>query len=227
MKWETPEGMDEYLQSTELCDSNNEHIMRKAEELAKGAEIPKEASMKVFYFVRDQIPFLFGRPDSKASDTLAKGWGFCVTKTNLQVALLRAMDIPARYRLLELSKEVLRGMMPDFLLDASEDTIWYHPWGECYLSGRWIVCEALFDRPLYSNAIEAGVLSTEDVPTIDWDGDSDLRIVTPWILEDKGAFAALDDVFRKAQREAHSPALLMRMVTYPLGNRHLNRLRHR
>ena len=224
MKWETPEGVDEYLQSTELCDSNNEHIVSKAEELAKGAEIPKEASMKVFYFVRDQIPFLFCKPELKASNTLAKGGGFCVTKTNLQVALLRAMRIPARYRLLDLSKEVLKGMMPNFLLKTM-DTIRFHPWCECYLSGKWIVCETLFDEPLYNAAIEAGVLSREEVPTIDWDGDNDLKIVTPWILEDKGAFASLDDVFRKAQREDHSPQFLMRIAIYPLCNRQTNRLR--
>ena len=56
MKWETPEGMDEYLQSTDLCASNNEQIVRKAEELANGAESPKEASMKVFYFARELSP---------------------------------------------------------------------------------------------------------------------------------------------------------------------------
>ncbi|GAH95260.1 unnamed protein product, partial [marine sediment metagenome] len=35
----------------------------------------------------------------KASVTLKIRNGFCVTKSNLQVALLRAINIPARYHL--------------------------------------------------------------------------------------------------------------------------------
>ncbi len=34
--------------------------------------------------------------DTKASVALRKKYGFCVTKTNLQVALLRSIGVPAR-----------------------------------------------------------------------------------------------------------------------------------
>jgi hypothetical protein len=215
--------MDEYLQSTELCDSDSEQIVAKAEELAKGAETPREAAMKVFFFVRDQIPFASDRADAKASDTMAEGGGFCVTKTNLQIALLRAMGIPARYRHLHLNKEVLKGILPDWAFDMTADPIWYHPWCECYLSGKWMVCEPLYDRPLYSAAVEAGIISTEDVPSIDWDGKSDLKIVTPWIVEDKGAFASLDDVFQEVQREL-GPDFVTQVA--PLLNQHVDSLRN-
>ena len=223
VKWETPEGMDEYLQSTELCDSTSEQIVAKAEELTMGAETPKEAAMKVFYFVRDQIPFTTGRADARASDSLAEGRGFCVTKPNLQIALLRAMGIPARYRHLCLKKEVLKGILPDWAYDPHPDTIGYHPWCECYLSGKWTVCEPLFDKPLYNAAVEAEFLSTEDVPSIDWDGNSDLKVVTPWILEDKGTFASLDDLFRAVQAE-YGPDFATQLA--PLVNQHIDSLRN-
>ena len=33
------------------------------------------------------------------------------------------------------------------------------------------------------------------------DGNSDLKTVIPWFVENEGAFASLDDVFREVQRE--------------------------
>ena len=33
------------------------------------------------------------------------------------------------------------------------------------------------------------------------DGNSDLKIVIPWFVENEGAFASLDDVFREVQRD--------------------------
>ena len=40
--------------------------------------------------------------DLKASQTLEKGWGMCSGKTNLLVAMLRSVGIPARYRVYQL-----------------------------------------------------------------------------------------------------------------------------
>ena len=53
MTWQSPEGMDEYLRSTKLCDCDNVKLMEKAKEIIKGAETSKEAALKVFYFTRD------------------------------------------------------------------------------------------------------------------------------------------------------------------------------
>ena len=68
MAWQPPEGMDEYLKPTKLCDHDNDELQRKAERIIKGAEIPKEAALRIFCFVRDEIRFGMDYPDAKASN---------------------------------------------------------------------------------------------------------------------------------------------------------------
>jgi transglutaminase-like putative cysteine protease len=107
MFFQVTPGMDEYLEPTELCDCSNPIIVNKSNELVGGSSTPKEAALKIFQFVKDEIPFKANRADERASETLQIGSGFCVTKSNLHVALLRAIGIPARYHHVHLRKEIL------------------------------------------------------------------------------------------------------------------------
>jgi len=80
MAWQAPEGMDECLKPTDLCDCKNERVKEKAQELIKGAQSPKEAATRIFHFVRDEILFGGDVVDAKASDTLKRGVGLCMSK---------------------------------------------------------------------------------------------------------------------------------------------------
>lgn len=122
--------MDKFVKPTQFCDCDNKEIIAKAEELTKNDESPKSAALSIFYFVRDQIPFM-GGPVVKASETLKIRNGFCITKSNLQVASLRAVNIPARYHIAHLRKEILVGVIPGIESDDFYDIITYHLWCEC------------------------------------------------------------------------------------------------
>jgi len=222
--WEIPDGMDKYLSPTGLCDSDSQKIRKKARKIIKDAKTPKEAAIKIFYFVRDHILFAMDNFDVKASETLERGVGQYVTKTNLQVALLRAMGIPARYHLAVLSKDCLKGLIPEFAYRNAPEKLWWHPWCECFLSGRWVSCDSLLDKKLYDDACKKGIISKEQIPTIDWDGENDLNMTSAWILEDKGAFHSLDDVFKKAQKEVLPPKIVTRILFY-FSNRYTDKLR--
>lgn len=202
MKLQAPEGMKEFLEPTDLCDSDNEQIKKKAQELIKDVKTPQEAAIRIFYFVRDQIPFGVDRADTKASETLKKGLGFCVTKTNLQIALLRAIGIPARYHQVVLDKDILKGILPDSIHKDMERKIGFHPWCECYLSGKWVSCDLFLDKALYDAACRKGIISKEKMPTIDWDGENDLKTTTAWIIEDVGTLVSFDEVSRKVREES-------------------------
>lgn len=226
LPWQPPEGIVENLKPTELCNSDDPLIMRKTREVINGAETPKEAALKIFHYVRDKVLFALDNFDVRASDTLRKGFGQYVTKTNLQVALLRAAGIPARYHQAVLSRDSLKGIISSIAYWRTPDRIWWHPWCECHLSGRWISCDTLFDKGLYEVCCERGIISKEQIPTIDWDGESDLNTMIAWILEDKGAATSLDGVFRKAQKEALSPKIVTNILLY-FSNRYTNKLRKR
>jgi len=227
MVWQEPEGMDEYLKPTELCDCDDTKLKEKAKELIKGAETPKEAALRVFCFVRDETLFGMGYPEAKASRTLRKGIGFCWTKTNLQTALLRAVGIPARCHYVHLPKELLQDATPGFMYDRMPPVIG-HPWCECYLSDKWIACEALLDEALYRADLRKRRFTEEQIPTIDWDGATDLILFKPWIVEDLGTFPALDDVMMEAGKRGESVPprnKLLGWFVFSLANRRISKTR--
>ena len=205
MTWQSPEGMDEYLRPTKLCDCDNAKLMEKAKEIIKGAETPKEAALKVFHFARDEIYFGLDYPDTKASHTLKKGVGFCVTKTNLQIGLMRAAGVPARCHYVLLSKESLN-YTPKLIYNNLKTAI-VHPWCECYLSGNWVACEVLYDEAFYKAAVREGCFTKEQIPTIDWDGETDLISMKSYIVKDVDTFPSWDDAMMEAQKRGEADTL--------------------
>jgi transglutaminase-like putative cysteine protease len=96
---------EKYLQPTELCDfERHPEIRAKALELTRGCRSREEMFQSIFAFVRE-LPYGLEDWDVTAFETLAKGWGMCSGKTNLLVALLRSVGIPARYRIFRIKAE--------------------------------------------------------------------------------------------------------------------------
>ena len=193
--------MQEYLKPTKLCDCENAKLKERASEIVMGVDTPREASQRIFRFVRDTIPFnatldIF----QKASQTLRKKVVDYCNKVNVQVAFLRAVGVPARCHLVRVEKEILKAFIPRFLYDRLPTPVG-HFWCECYLAGKWLACETLFDRPLYQGMLEAGLIAQEQIPTIDWDGENDLVLLKPWIVKDVGPYPSYDELVKFAQEE--------------------------
>ncbi|HEX75512.1 MAG TPA: transglutaminase domain-containing protein [Dehalococcoidia bacterium] len=218
MSWQSPMGMDEYLRPTALCDCDNCVLKEKAFEITEGAEVPKEAAIRIFYFVRDKIAWGADFLDAKASDTLKRGMGLCMNKANLQIALLRAAGIPARYHRADLKKESLKGLILNIVYKGLPSTISAHSWCECYLFERWVSCEATLDETLYQCAISSGLYSKQQIPTIEWNGESHLILMTPWLSKDFGTSSSIDDTLKEAQLELLPPKPITRMLCL-LSNR--------
>lgn len=218
--------MDEYLGRTELCDSNNEEIKKKAQKLAKDAAAPKEAAINIFYFVRDEILYALDFVDVKASHTLRTRLGECVNKSNLQIALLRAVGIPARYRRVAIRKELLQGIFSGLVYRSLPEVAGPHPYCEYYLSGKWIACQALFDKALFEGVLQRGFAAASQIPTIDWDGENDLIVDAPWVVKNFGAFDCLDDLWIEIAKTQFVPRILQ-CIAMSFSNRHTNSLRKR
>ena len=219
-----PEEMTKYLQPTEFCDCNNEEIIKHAHMMSKGASTSKEKAIKIFYFVRDKIPFGVDSPDTKASVTLKKGYGYCVTKTNLQIALLRSIGIPSRYHQVVLNKEILKGILPNTVYKMVDEKIWYHPWCECYLSDKWIPNDTVFDKRLYESLCKYGIWNKGIMPTIDWDGETELIPAKNWLLEDVGTHENYDAVCKKILEVNNIPKAIFKIVCY-FSNRYISKIR--
>lgn len=225
MRFIPPKQLEAYVQSTKYCDSESGEVKAKAEQLAKDVNTPGDAAMEVFQFVRDEFKFGFTPVDQKASVTLQGKLGWCVNKTNLQIALLRSLGIPARYHQVALSKKSLEGIISRTLYKGMDERIGFHPWCECFIDDKWIVCDLFIDKDTYGAAIEKGLYDAEYFPTVDWDGQNDLIIVNHWLLEDIGVHASYDQVIDEvAEKFRKTPALISRILV-GISNRHTAKLR--
>lgn len=201
MKFTPPQDLAEYTVSTKYCNAADEAVVSRAEELARDAKNPAEAALSIHTWVRDQFLFGFTPVTEKASETLQATYGWCVPKTNLQIALLRALGIPARYHQVVLTKKVQKGITSGIMYMMIKEPIWFHPWCECYLEGKWITCDLWIDRFTHAAALEAGVWAPDDFPTVEWNGKDDLNLVGPWLLEDRGTKASYDLVIDEVAAE--------------------------
>jgi transglutaminase-like putative cysteine protease len=129
------------------CDHDHPALRHLATFLGGGD--PWESAAAVFSFVR-QIPYRIGFWQVKASRTLELGFGMCTTKSNLQVALLRASGIEAEFG------EVLcdAGSM-DAILPSGYRHLGHrkarikHYFAVARLGGRWIPMDATFPTAVW------------------------------------------------------------------------------
>lgn len=226
LPWQAPTGMEEYLQVTKLCNFDHPAVCAKAAEIVADAPTPQQAAMRIFTFVRDQIRFGLVHPmDETALMTLERGMGQCSAKSNLQVALLRAAQIPARFHVVAVDRRSLRGLVPSLIYRLFGPSLW-HPWAELYLDGQWRACDTLIDQPLYFSATQQGIIQPTQIPTIDWDGTEDLLLLKPWIVEEVGTFTTLEAALAKMPKSMVPPKALARLA-FAYSNRYTARLRSR
>ena len=139
--------MEKYLEPTFTFDADSEAIQEKARELTEGLEDAVGKAKALFYFVRDEISYnLYVKkhmPEHfRASNTLARGKGYCVQKAVLLVALARAAGIPARLG----CAKIRNYLVPPKVLEILKSNIFpWHGYAELYLDGKWVKATPAFD----------------------------------------------------------------------------------
>jgi transglutaminase-like putative cysteine protease len=139
--------MEEYLKPTSTVNSDDPTIKNKAQEVTKGQKEVIEKARSLFYFVRDKIrynPYLPRHlPEHfRASNTLARGEGFCIQKAALLIALSRAVGIPARFRFATLRNHLMPEKMAELFVS---NVIPDHGFAEFHLDGKWVGATPAFD----------------------------------------------------------------------------------
>ena len=199
MPWKisNKEELPEFLRASELCDCDHPLLKATAERITEEARTPKDAAIKIFYFVRDKIPLFFINPWITASETLRIGKGSCLTKATLQVALLRSVGIPARFRIMEFKgndPEEWEGILPRFAVSRMPERF-LHYFAEVYIEDRWIMADATFDKALLPD-------------TDNWNGENDVySIEEKAFLLDLGTFASIEEEAKRLDELYRIPVL--------------------
>lgn len=133
-----------------LCDVTHPEIRRAAARLRRAS--PASTAEAVLKFVH-AMPYRFGAWQERASDTLVRGVGMCTTKTNLQVALLRAAGLQAGFVETPMSTSVLGTLMPTGWLALQRPTV-KHYFAAVNLGGVWHGCDSSYDYASYRIFLE-------------------------------------------------------------------------
>lgn len=198
--WQAPKGMEKFLESTDIINLDSEMVIKTTREVIDDSTTPKEAAIKIFYFVRDEIRYALTSQLEKASTVIERRTGYCVSKATALVAMLRAANIPARYHFACLKKESVKGMMGGIGYRFMPEIIPGHSWVELYLDGKWIGVEFTLDKELHQamKKKRINIYEKEDFePEIDWDGEHDLLPLPEFLVEDLGTHDLPDDVVEK------------------------------
>jgi transglutaminase-like putative cysteine protease len=158
--------MSPFLQATEVIDCNHSQIQALTSQTIRGARDVHEKAQRLFYLVRDTIPYnlyvpFFLLEHYRASTTLHRGSGYCVQKAVLLVALARAAGIPARL----VFADIRNYLISERVAELMETNLFvFHGYVEWLLGERWVRVTPSFDKE---------VSREHGYPLVEFDGKND------------------------------------------------------
>ena len=208
-----PEGrtLAGHLRATRYCDCAHPDVRRVAADVAAGAASERDAAVRLFDFVRDEVRYFFGPWAVRASRTLAQREGTCTNKANLLVALLRAAEIPAAYGVLRVDAQRYFGSLAPVPFASRARRHSTHVFAAAWLDGSWVRCDPTTDRDMAERTSHFCRQTT----LVAWDGFHDaMDFLEPeHVHADLGLFDDIDELLDKPARNA-SPEFLARVNDY-------------
>lgn len=185
-----------WLGTAELLDLEDPRLRLRAHALTQLCKTERERALAIYGFVK-RIPFAkpFKLRMRTAREVMDAGRGDADDKAAVLIALLRAADIPARLRYIELRGEILRGLTSGVASAA-------RPVAEVWLADRWLRTDTyIFDAAYMAAARqrikdqgwEWGYGIHRDGHTV-WSGAGDAFLggnpteTDPMVLDDLGCF---------------------------------------
>jgi len=167
------------LTPTYFIDADNPDILKTAQDLTEGFTDVKDKAVQLFLFARDAITYnpygpILKKERYRASNTLKRGYGYCIQKATLFAALLRATGIPASL----IFADIKNPLIPRTLRDTMKtDTFIFHCYNNIHINGKWLKATCAFDT---------GTCQKLGVPPVEFDGNKDA--IFPSILPDGKPF---------------------------------------
>jgi len=142
--------LEPYLVSGEFIDSDDPDVRRFATRAAADAADARDRAVKLYYAVRDTIPYdpyYVGadRAYFRASACLRAQRGFCIPKAALLAATARAMGIPARVGYADVRNHLTTPRLAELV---GGDLYVWHGYTEFHLEGHWVKATPAFNLSL-------------------------------------------------------------------------------
>jgi transglutaminase-like putative cysteine protease len=165
--------LDASLAPTYFIDSDSGPILERVRSIIDPGENDVDKAVKLFYAVRDGLPYnpyrmSFDRKDYQASFVLGQGDGFCIQKAIVLAAMSRAAGVPCRLRFATVRNHLVTKRLREAM---KTDVFVFHGYNEFHLGGRWIkatptfnltLCEKFGVHPLEFNGRDDSILHPFD-----------------------------------------------------------------
>jgi transglutaminase-like putative cysteine protease len=140
----------------------------------------------IFDFVHNHLEFGYphARATRSAAESLEERLGVCRDFTHLSIALLRAMNIPARY---------CNGYLGDIGVPPDPAPMDFNAWTEVYLDGHWYTFDARHNMPRIGRIVVARGLDAADIPMVHTFGPhwlQEFTVMTDEVAEESQAAQA-------------------------------------
>ncbi|WP_105971359.1 transglutaminase-like domain-containing protein [Streptomyces geranii] len=161
------EDLTPLLRSTEFLDHESpqirEFVAKSVQDSSAGD--PVRQVVDLYYAVRDGLFYeVYGADLSRrglsASSVLAAGQGFCLHKSVLFAAAVRAVGVPSRL----VYADVRNHLASDRLKELVGGEVFFHSLTSVHLNGRWIRATPVFNKLL---------CRLYGMPALDFDGVTD------------------------------------------------------
>lgn len=144
------ENPEIYLSPTKFIDSNSPQIIKFAKETVGHETTNIGKAVKLYYAVRDGFRYdpykIEMRHEAfKASVTLARKYGFCISKAILLAALARSQNIPSRLGFANVRNHLMSERLKRLM---KSDIFRYHGYAELFLEDKWVKATPAFNLSL-------------------------------------------------------------------------------
>ncbi len=152
-----PEDLRELCAPTEFMDHTSPVVRGFVAKALDGSEcipVPDAAAVhhavKLYYAVRDGLRYeVYGndlsRAGMKASAVIERGFGFCIQKSLVYAACLRAVGVPSRVVYGDVRNHLASPRLRELV---GGELFRFHSLTQVYLNGRWLKATPVFNKLL-------------------------------------------------------------------------------
>ena len=200
--------MTDWLENTPIANHDHAAIGALVEQRRWMTLTTYDRIGAAYTFVKDEIAFGYNRSDAlPASEVLQDGYGQCNTKGNLLVALLRFLQVPARFHGATIYKTLQKGAIPWWLYPLAPTKI-LHSWVEVRWDDEWLPLEGFILDRAYLSSLQrqfpdatsfcgyGAATPNLQQPNVEWAGRP-TYIQREGIADDFGVFDHPDDLYEQ------------------------------
>lgn len=143
--------LDTLRAPTEFIDHDSPVVRRFVDEALTGSERdPVRDAVALYYAVRDKLRYEvydcdLSRDGMRASAVIRRGFGFCIHKSLVYAAALRAIGVPSRLGYGDVRNHLASPRLRDLV---GGDLFRFHSLTLAHLNGRWVRATPVFTKTL-------------------------------------------------------------------------------